>query len=85
MTGRLLPLSVARKIRFQRHDTLTACWIWTGHIGSNGVGYYNDKTARQTVYERLIGAPPRRLDVHCGQGLCVNPHHTNRIDQQSVV
>jgi hypothetical protein len=76
--GRTLPLRMARKIRFQAHETLTACWIWTGEISkTKGPVVSNDgvsTTARSVVYQILMGQR-RRLKNVCGEDNCVNPHH----------
>lgn len=71
-----LPKSFARQIRFQAHPTKTACWIWQGHMPDE---------ARRIAYSHLVGSPPANLTPQCEQRLCVNPHHTEKIEKQSVV
>lgn len=68
---------IARLTRFQRHPTMTACWIWLGPVkqGSPKVVTTNH-SARQDVYERILGRRPGgKLKPSCGVRLCVNPHH----------
>lgn len=57
--------TIARKIRFRQHPTLTACWVWQA-----------GKSARQDVFERVRGyRPGGRIVLLCGAEDCVNPHH----------
>lgn len=51
------------------------CWIWNGHIGSNGYGYYNDRVAYRIAYTLTFGSCPRSIKHKCGNILCVNPDH----------
>jgi hypothetical protein len=82
MSNRLLPLRLARQIRFQHHPTMTACWIWTGYSHPKmGPRCSLDGTtvqARRAVYSLLVGTPPPKLRDECCEKLCVNPHHMKK-------
>jgi hypothetical protein len=75
---RKLPLRIARKIRFQAHPTLTACWIWTGEISKTKgplVSYEGPTTTARSVVYRILKGESSRLKNVCGESNCVNPHH----------
>lgn len=59
-------------------DDSCGCWVWTGHISSNGYGKaMGGKYAHRLIFEALNSPIPAGLDLDhlCRNRSCVNPSH----------
>ncbi|KKL79550.1 hypothetical protein LCGC14_2013720 [marine sediment metagenome] len=58
-------------------EKTSTCWLWTGHIKSNGYGGYGPETVHRKVYKELVGEIPKGMLVchHCDVKSCVRPNH----------
>ena len=70
--------------RFWKHVSKTkTCWLWTGHIGTNGYGYVciwpgKQLLAHRVAHELTYGPLllPKLYVCHtCDNSRCVNPGH----------
>lgn len=62
----------------------TGCWLWEGHVGSDGygsafnvTGQHDRAVPHRIAYELLVGLIPEglQLDHLCRVRNCVNPDH----------
>ena len=53
------------------------CWVWNGHINSDGYGTWNNSLVHRTVAEMFIAPIPNSSVVchTCDVPSCVNPAH----------
>ncbi len=80
---------VPLKQRFwQRVEKSDDCWIWAGHIGTNGYGRVTvagvPALAHRVAYELLVGPIPPGLHIDhlCRNRRCVNPVHLEPVTPQ---
>lgn len=73
-------------------DATGDCWLWKGHVGGQGYGYFNVARgivmrAHRLAYELEHGAIPRGLVVDhlCRNRLCVNPAHLEPVTNRENV
>lgn len=69
-------------------DEATQCWLWTGHIGTDGYGRVTIKRrnlrAHRVAYAISKGQIPAGwvIDHRCREPKCINPDHLDPVTQQ---
>jgi len=68
---------------WERIEPTDTCWLWRGYIDPDGYGQYLGRPAHRVVYERLICALSKdlQLDHRCRNLICVNPAHLEPVTQ----
>ncbi len=65
----------------------SGCWLWLGHLSSNGYGKLGAQYAHRLVYEKERGKIESgfQIDHLCKVKSCVNPDHLEPVTQQENI
>lgn len=69
----------------------SGCWLWTGHVASNGYGRYHTDgrflSAHRHAFSRLVSSIPAGMyaDHVCCTRKCVNPEHLDIVTHQENI
>lgn len=83
--------SVADRLMHRRQVDDRGCWLWLGHIGSEGYGGIAinsvTKSVHRVAYETFVGPIPvgMVLDHLCRVRACFNPDHLEPVTQRTNV